>query len=270
MLPSLPPSDRRAAEVIAELGPELLSRSITEIALAARVAESTVIRASKRLGFKGFQDIKLAIARDLRPPLEFVADEIAPGDDASEIIKKVFAASAAVLADAVTSVDPNTLKAVVTALDKADRVLFAGVGPSSPLAQDAAYRFRSLGVPVDAPLDALTQHLAATMLGKGSVCVVISHTGATRETLDIARTAAGAGALTVAVTSFARSPLTETVDHSFVAGGRQLGFRVEAMASRLAHLCVLDSLYVALAMRDEQKSLTALEAHHQVSTHHQL
>lgn len=270
MLPSLPPSDQRAARVIADRGADVLSCSITQIAQAASVAESTVIRACKRLGFTGFQDIKLAIARDTHPPLEFLVGEIDDDDQAPGIIEKVFGASMAVLAEAATSVDPAKLEIVADAMMSAGRVLFAGFGPSSPIVQDAAYRFRSLGLRVEAPVDALTQHLAAAMLHGDDVCVAISHTGATRETLEIVEAAREVGAVTVAVTSFGRSPLTELVDHALIAGGRQLGFRVEAMASRLAHLCVVDALYVAVAMRDQAAARAALEAHHRVSTRHQL
>jgi RpiR family transcriptional regulator, carbohydrate utilization regulator len=270
MSPSLPPSDRRAAEVIAGWGDEVLSHSITEVAQAAGVAESTVIRACKRLGFTGFQGLKLAIARDRRPELELVADEITEDDTVADVVSKLFAASASVLSEAATSVNTATLEAVIGAMVAADRVLFAGLGPSSPLTQDAAYRFRCIGVQADAPVDCLTQHLAARLLRPGDVCMVISHTGATKETLPIVEAARAAGAVTAAVSSFARSPLTEAVDYPLVAGGRQLGFRVAAMASRLAHLCVLDALYVGVAMRTEPDALQALELHHQVATEHQL
>jgi RpiR family transcriptional regulator, carbohydrate utilization regulator len=270
MAPSLPPSDRRAAEVIAEWGDDMLARSITEVAQAANVAESTVIRACKRLGFTGFQGLKLAIARDRRPELELVADEITEDDSVADVVAKLFAASAAVLSEAATSVNAASLQAVIEAIVAADRVLFVGMGPSSPLTQDAAYRFRCIGVQVDAPVDVLTQHLAARLLHARDVCVVISHTGATKETLPIVEAARTAGAVTAAVTSYARSPLTQAVDHSLVAGGRQLGFRVEAMASRLAHLCVLDALYIGVAMRTEAQALEALGHHHQIATEHQL
>ena len=270
MAPSLPPSDRRAAEVIAEWGEEVLAHSITEVAQAANVAESTVIRACKRLGFAGFQDLKLAIARDRRPQLELVADEITAQDSVSDVVAKLFAASAAVLSEAATSVNAQALAAVIDAVVAADRVLFTGMGPSSPMTQDAAYRFRCLGIKVDAPVDSLTQHLAARLLAPGDVCVVISHTGATRETLPMVEAARKAGAVTAAVTSYARSPLTSAVDHALVAGGRQLGFRVEAMASRLAHLCVLDALYVGVAMRTEPQVLDTLTLHHEIATEHQL
>jgi DNA-binding MurR/RpiR family transcriptional regulator len=270
MSPSLPPSDRRVAEVIAGWGDDVLARSITEVAQAASVAESTVIRACKRLGFTGFQGLKLAIARDRRQDLELVADEIAPDDSVADVVSKLFAASAAVLSEAATSVSTASVERVTEAIVAADQVLFVGMGPSSPLTQDAAYRFRCIGVRADAPVDGLTQHLAARLLRPGDVCVVISHTGATRETLPIVAAARAAGAVTAAVTSYARSPLTQAVDHALVAGGRQLGFRVEAMASRLAHLCVLDALYVGVAMRTEPHALHALELHHQVATEHQL
>jgi RpiR family transcriptional regulator, carbohydrate utilization regulator len=270
MSSSLPPSDRRVAEVISEWADDVLARSITEVAQAAGVAESTVIRACKRLGFTGFQGLKLAIAQDRRPELEMVADEISADDSVADVVAKLFAASASVLSEAATSVNTASVEAVIEAIAAGGRVLFAGLGPSSPLTQDAAYRFRCLGVQADAPVDCLTQHLAARLLRPGDVCVVISHTGATRETLPIVAAAREAGAVTAAVTSFARSPLTEAVDYPLVAGGRQLGFRVEAMASRLAHLCVLDALYVGVAMRTEPDALRALELHHQVATEHQL
>jgi RpiR family carbohydrate utilization transcriptional regulator len=270
MMPSLTASDRRAAEVIVEWGEQVLGRSITEVAQAAHVAESTVIRACQRLGFGGFQGLKLAIARDRRPQMELVADEIGVDDTVADVVAKLFAASAAVLSEAATSVDTRSLEAVIDAMVGADRVLFVGVGPSSPMTQDAAYRFRCLGLRVEAPVDGLTQHLAARLLRRGDVCVAISHTGATRETLATVAAAKAGGAVTAAVTSYARSPLAEAVDHALVAGGRQLGFRVEAMASRLAHLCVLDTLYVGVAMRTEPEVLKVLELHHQVATEHQL
>ncbi|MTD54270.1 MurR/RpiR family transcriptional regulator [Amycolatopsis pithecellobii] len=270
IVPSLPPSDRRAAEVIAAWGDEVLARSITEVAEAANVAESTVIRACKRLGFGGFQGLKLAIARERRPESEMVADEIRAEDSIAEIAGKVFAASAAVLSEAATAVNTATLEAVTEAVVAAQRILFVGVGPSSPITQDAAYRFRSIGVRVDAPVDSLTQHLAARLLERGDVCLVISHTGATRETLAMVDAAREAGAVTAAVTSYAKSPLTEAVDYPLVAGGKQLGFRVEAMASRFAHLCVLDALYVAVAMHREPNTLDSLTKHHAIATEHQL
>lgn len=270
LAPSLPPSDRRAAEVISTLAEDTLNYSITQIAESANVAESTVIRACKRLGFSGFHDLKLTIAREGTPRLHMVADALAEDETTDTIVAKLFASSAAVLAEAATSVDTAALEALVESITRASRILVVGLGPSSSVAQDAAYRLRSIGLGVDAPIDALTQHLAAGLLRPGDVCLAVSHTGATRETLETVGAAHAAGATTGAITSFARSPLTRAVDHSIIAGGKQLGFRVEAMASRFAHLCVLDALYVALAMHPRIDAQPALDIHHTTASRHQL
>ncbi|MCX5112791.1 SIS domain-containing protein [Streptomyces sp. NBC_00378] len=88
------------------------------------------------------------------------------------------------------------------------------------MAADAAYRLRALGCVVDAPVDPLTAQFAAAQLPPGAVCLAISHTGATRSTVDTARRARRAGAEVIGLTSYAQSPLSETCTHTLVAGGR--------------------------------------------------
>jgi RpiR family carbohydrate utilization transcriptional regulator len=53
----------------------------------------------------------------------------------------------------------------------------------------------------------------------------------------------------IAVTSFPRSPLVEVASVVLVAATRETTYRVEALASRIAHLVVLDSLWLATALR---------------------
>jgi DNA-binding MurR/RpiR family transcriptional regulator len=96
--------------------------------------------------------------------------------------------------------------------------------------------------------DIHAQHVTARMLNHDDVCLAISHTGSTIETLSTVRSA---GASTVALTSVARLPLTELVDQLLVAGSRETSYRIEAMTSRIVHLAVLDPLFVLMALRHE-------------------
>lgn len=128
--------------------------------------------------------------------------------------------------------------------------MVAASGLSAAVAADAAYRLRALGCVVDAPADALTAQLSAAQLPPGAVCLAISHTGATRSTVDTARRARLAGAEVIGLTSYARSPLSETSTHTLVAGGQDLVFGLETTASRIAHLVTVDALaQTLLALR---------------------
>lgn len=100
------------------------------------------------------------------------------------------------------------------------------------------------------------------------MCLAISHTGQTRETLAAVGAARVAGAATAAITSFYRSPLTELCDHALVAGSAETHHQIEARASRLVHGALLDALHAAIAMAHPDRAQTAqARAAHAVADH---
>jgi DNA-binding MurR/RpiR family transcriptional regulator len=270
VLPSLQASDARVAEVILNDPDAVIYRSVSEVAEAAQTSTTTVVRCAQKLGFRGFQDLKLALARE-RATFDAQQPEATPPTDPRLVeLAHVIAVGAQTVRDAGALVDPDAFDAAVSAISNANRVLFAGVGTSSPLTQDAAYRFSAIGIRGEAYADIHVQQLQARLLRPGDACVAVSHTGSTRETLEAVEAAGRSGAITVAITSFARSPLTDLVDHLIVAGTREVSFRLEAMASRLAHLALLDALLVSVASRDEARAQAALEAYTDMLGDHRL
>ena len=268
VLPSLVPSEARVARFVIDQPVDVIHYSVTELAGIATTSASTVMRFCQKLGFKGYQDFKIALARDATPPLRRLQADVVDGDSPAEILNKVVHAAADAVADAATTIDDATFTRVVELLDAADRILVVGVGSSAPIAQDIAYRLLTIGLHVEAPLDVHVQHVTASLLSVRDACLAISHTGSTRETVAVVRTAAAAGARTIAVTSFFRSPLTEVAQVALVTGSRETSFRVEAMASRLAHLSVLDALFVALAVRNRERAVAAQDSYNAVLTEH--
>jgi DNA-binding MurR/RpiR family transcriptional regulator len=268
LLPTLKPSEARVARVILDEPAAVLRMTVTDLAAAAKAAASTVVRCSQELGFQGFHDLKITLAAEVGAADRLISGELHRGDSAAAVLAKVLASDIEALRDVPATVDDAALEAAVDAINKANSTLLLGVGSSQPVAQDAAYRLLSLGLPVEAPVDTHAQHLSAQLRQKGDVCFAVSHTGSTRETVMAVQAAARAGAVTVALTSYARSPLTELVDHLIVAGSRETAYRMEAMASRIAHLSVIDAIATTLAMRRPRRTRAAGEALHQIASAH--
>lgn len=257
LVPVLNPSERKVATFFLEARDKVMDRSVTDVAEIVGVSASSVVRACQRLGFRGFQDIKLALAGDrTAPSLPFAAD-VDDHDSAATVLAKVLAGGQEALQNAASTVEPSDFAAAVELVAASRRLLFAGVGTSAPLAQDAAYRFMSVGLDAEAPADVHVQHVRARLLTPADVCIAVSHTGATRETLSVVEAAQAAGARTIAVTSFVRSPLIQFADIALVAHSRELTYRIEAMASRIAHLSILDALLVAVSMVNQSRSARA-------------
>jgi RpiR family carbohydrate utilization transcriptional regulator len=271
----LVPSALKVVDLILRDPSRVLNSSVSEVADQAGTAESTVIRACQSLGFKGFHDLKLALASDLatqerdEDDLER-AEGIGPRTPRRDIPRLVLRNSAVILQDAARTLDLDAYEEAVETLATARRILVVGNGTSAAPAQDCAYRLTTLGLVTHAPSDAFGQHLTARALEDRDAVLAISHTGATTETLTAAKAAHHGGARIVAVTSHLRSPLAAHSHHVLIAGGPELGFRQEAMTSRLAHLAVLDALFIGIALSRPKRSREFLDVMADVTADHSL
>lgn len=269
LVPSLNPSDARVARVLVADPGRVVHLSVGDVAEEASTSASTVVRCCQRLGFKGFQHVKIALARELGAAGGPVAEEGSESNvSAGSVLRRVLTSSARALTDSLSTVREDRFEEAVAAVIGARKALFVGVGTSAPLAQDAAYRFLTIGVEAEAPHDVHTQHVAAKLLKESDVCFAMSHTGATRETVTNVRDAKAAGAKTVVLTSFSRSPITQYADVVLIAGGPEESFRMEAMTSRVAHLSVLDALFMAVAGRDTERANRSLDAYADMLSEH--
>lgn len=274
-LPGLGETDRRVIETILAAPEKVVSGSVTELAQRAGVAQSSAVRACQRVGYRGYQDVKITITHDLayrRQHEDGIVHEegIDAATPAVELISRILRRSGRALVDSVQTIDPEVFTEVIDRITGAKRILIVGNGTSSAPAQDAAYRLTALGFIVNAPGDVMAQHLIGRQLDASSVCLVISHTGSSRESLNVAQAAKDSGAYIAAITSFSSSPLTKIADASLIAGGPDYGFRLEAMASRLAHLGVVDALFVGIAVRRPDESISALDAMADLTVEHSL
>ncbi|MGI5488032.1 MurR/RpiR family transcriptional regulator [Microtetraspora malaysiensis] len=240
-LSDLRDTEARVARVILDKGADLVHLSVSDVAALAGTAPSSVVRACQRLGFRGFQEVKIAAAREA-PPARPSRDR----DPAARALADTVRAARDALDGLSATLPVERLREAARTLHTATRVLVVGAGLSGAVAADAAYRLRALGSIVDAPLDPITAQLAAGQLPASAACLAISHTGATRSTVDAARRARQGGASVIALTSYAHSPLSETSTVTLVAGGQDLVFGLETVASRLAHLAVVDALTLTL------------------------
>lgn len=205
-LPGLRDAEARVAQVVLDQGADLPNLTIGDVAALAGTAPSSVVRACQRLGFRGFQQLKLAAARQAPRPDPTTEQDTAEQDPAVRALTDTLRAAREALDGLTATLDAAELRAAAELLGSASRVLVVGAGLSGAVALDAAYRLRALGCAVDAPADPSTAQLAAGLLSPGAVCLAISHTGASRTTVDAARLARGTGADVIALTSTTHSP----------------------------------------------------------------
>lgn len=251
-------TEQRIANYLLEYPHQFIRQSITEVAEACRCAEASIFRFSKRLGFEGFQSLKIALASAAVERTANIKEDVEEEDSLALIARKVFRANINAIEDTLRLLDWTLLEQAVGLITQARRVEFYGCGGSAVLAQDAYHKFLRTGIQCSAVTDSHLQVMSAVLLTEEDLVVAISHSGTNKDIYEAVTEARNRGAKVISVTDYNKTPLSKVSTVCFVASSIESQFRTEAMAARFAQLSILDTLYVGVAMKREQETLENL------------
>jgi DNA-binding MurR/RpiR family transcriptional regulator len=269
LMPSLAPAEQRVARQVLDSPQTVAASTISELARRCRTSETTVMRFCRAVGFNGYPALRLTLATELgraqsaADTMRVLSSDIGPGDDLDQVVEKIAFADARAVEETAQQLDVQVLHEVVDALASAPRIDVYGVGASAFVALDFQQKLHRIGQVAFAWPDPHVALTSAALLDSGDVAVGISHSGATRDTLDALALARRRGATTVALTNFPRSPLAGVAHHVLTTAARETTFRSGATASRLAQLTVVDCIFVGVAQRTYERSQAALRVTHE-------
>jgi DNA-binding MurR/RpiR family transcriptional regulator len=262
--PQMPEALARIAETILADPEASAHASIVDLAERSGTSTATVTRFSRALGFKGYANLRVAIATETGRAEQArwetdISGDIAPDDPLIDVLSVVTAADTRAIQDTAAGLDVTAVERVAAAIAEAKRVEIFGLGSSGTAAREMAFRLERIRVPVWYRGDPHTALTNAALLLPGDVSIGMSHSGRTREVIETLAEAADHGALTVAVTGYGRSPLAEIADIVFTTVVQETTFRLAALSALQSQLLILDMIYVAVAQRTYERTAEALE-----------
>ena len=89
-IPNLSRSEQSVAKYIIENPEKVIYQSVAALAENCRVSDPTVVRTCQKLGFTGYQNLKLAMAAAIVTPNQVVHEDISIDDDIRTVSGKVF------------------------------------------------------------------------------------------------------------------------------------------------------------------------------------
>ena len=185
------------------------------------------------------------------------------GDSVETLIERVTAINVTALEDTAKLVNPHSLQRAIEKLINAKRVFLYGVGVSGITALDAQSKFLRIGLMSYVLSDSHLQIMSSAQVGTGDLCIGISHSGSTRDTVDTLRLAKQNGAFTMAITDIVKSPIIEFSDLVLLTGSTEDPLQGGSLRSKIAQVHMVDLLYTGVSLRlgeeaTEQKKRVAL------------
>jgi len=250
-------SEKRIADWILDNPKEILSLSIIDLADRCGCSEATIVRFAKRMGFSGYQELKISIAQETNSTSASI--NIKSGDSMEEVYDKVCNDIYCSLERTKMVLDTKKLESACEKIAFADRVVIFGLGNSASIALDASHKLQRTGCNAYAYSDNHMQVIAASHLTSKDVAIGISHSGSSKDIVDALKIAKESGATTIAITNEGKSPIQKFSDITLFTSSDETKHSILALNSRISQLSIINAIYFYIVYNKSETSLDSIK-----------
>ena len=192
---------------------DLSHRTITQVVRSSGASYGSVDRFCKKLGYSGFQDLKIHLAED-----RAARRATSRARHSAGFVQKVSQQAVQDIQNTIELLSEKKLERAARAIAAARFVLVCGLSSSAGTATGIHYRLTRYGIPSCLAIDNHIQRHVAASLSSRDVAILLSFSGSTREIIATSHIAGEAGATTIAISNHSESPLSERSSMSLNTG----------------------------------------------------
>ncbi len=247
-------AERNAAQYFLNNANSIFDKPIAVLAKESQTTQAAWVRFCKSLGFKGLKELKKSFFVQIQMPASenthenyTVYSDINGYKSVEEISTNVMQSGICAITDTVKLIDSATMEKAAKAIMKAHSVKLFGVSASALVAEDFYYKLLRIGKNACFSKDSHVQLTYAANISPADAAVIISHSGATAEIIEILDTVKKRGAVGIAVTRFSKKNYLNNADIILYSSAPEIYRRSGAMSSRIAQLTVIDVLFSTIA-----------------------
>ncbi|EGU30534.1 hypothetical protein VII00023_11019, partial [Vibrio ichthyoenteri ATCC 700023] len=152
-----------------------------ELAIEIGVSQSSIVKFTQKIGFKGYSQFKLALAEEVTRKYTLQTSplhaDIAITDSTSTIIQKLVRAKTDAIFQTSNALDAISFDRAVTLINQAYKVQIVGMGASALSGKDLSYKLLKLGILAITEVDSHVQIGMARTLTEKDVQIVFSFQG---------------------------------------------------------------------------------------------
>ncbi|GAA0776231.1 MurR/RpiR family transcriptional regulator [Roseibium denhamense] len=209
----LPKRLKQCADFIAANPDRVAVSTVAELAEAAGLQPSAVMRFCKEMGFEGFSQMQKLFRSDYAQNWPDYPTRLAQlrdhgTDSPSALLAEFVDVGRASLENLLATIEPVSLQQAVDVLVRADTIHMVGFRRAFPVTAYLAYAFEKMSVPAMLHSGVANINMQPLIRPKDAV-IAITFSPYTQMTLDIASEARKAGASLVAITDVVTSPLAK-------------------------------------------------------------
>lgn len=255
-------AEKKIAKFILNNPKKIVDMTVSELAEISDVSIASVSRFCRKVGLKGFAQLKISLAQELVDTHKSgeISNDISV-DNIPQSLQNILANKITELKQTVNLINTDEFREILEGIRDASRVQVIAVGNTIPVAIDAAFKFNELGIPTTAGTIWETQLSYSFTLGKGDVLIAISNSGESDKVLEAVKIANNNKAMTIGITNSPHSAIGEEVQYHITTATREKLFLDEFCFSRVSASTVIEIIFLFLTemIENSHKSMIKCE-----------
>lgn len=242
--PSFTKSEKKIADYVEKFGEKVVFMSLKDLSDEARVGEATVVRFYKKIGYSGFQDMKLDLVKE---------DFNGKYDKSENFIEEIATNYRSIIDSTISFLDLGKIKTFVDKIKQSKNIFIYGVGASGIAAKEAEASFFRAGLTTKAITDSHFQAMNSSIIKKGTMIIAYSLSGTTKDIYDSLKIGYENGAYIVVITNYPKSPVGELADLVFTTAKKESLLEGGSLGAKMSQLLITDVLTTAYSMEDREE-----------------
>ena len=259
-------SGHAVADYLLQHADEAQYLSISSLARECNVAEATVFRFCRALGFDGYHEMRIALAQANATGTMSSQRELQPGASTETLFEHASARLFTAINGTQNALSAEAVDEAARMLREAKQVFCFGQGGSMLLANDICARFASLSTKFRTSGDSHLQLLTSSLMNEADVVLFVSYSGATRDMMETLRTAKAAGAKIILLPHYEDSPGASLADVVLRCGAQESPLDSGSIPIKVAVLYVGEVLVLRYILDSPEQANTAQELTSEVLT----
>ena len=232
-------AEKKVADYVIGNQQKVLYMSITDLADACNVGDTSVYRFCRSMNLQGYQEFKMRLSLG-QGTADHGAEENEGVHDMAETVMNL---NVRAIKETYALLNMEDFEKALEMFCQAGRVYFFGIGDSLLTAQEACNKFLRVTNKVICITDSHMQAMAASTATAEDLFLIVSYSGSTKDNILVASLAKQSGAKVACISHFRKSPLTAYSDVTLLCGADVSPLDGGSMAVKMGQLYLMDLLY---------------------------
>lgn len=231
-------AERKVADFVLQYPQKAVDSNVSELAKQSGVSDATVIRMCHHIGYTGYYQFRITLARDIGKK-QYGGPALTESRDA---VEKLFQEYAETMLAIGRRIDADVMWNCVRLLKTCREAHIMAVGNTCPLAQYMGFRLGRLGIKSTYNVAAEYFMNHVNLAGPDDILIAVTQSGTSRQVIQGMELGKEKGLKSIAITAFAQSPVSNLADYVLLSAGKEEPFNYYKGYAHMNETAVIDAL----------------------------